>query len=48
LFQLARLHQSRGESVEATQFYRRVVEIDRFSPIGELALQNLDSLKSGS
>ena len=48
LFQLASLHQQRGESVEASEFYRRVVEVDRFSPIGELALARLDALKSGS
>ena len=48
LFQLARLHQERGESAEASELYRRVVQVDRFSPIGELALARLDSLKSGS
>jgi tetratricopeptide (TPR) repeat protein len=48
LFQLASLHQQRGEPVEAAELYRRVVEIDRFSPIGELALARLDALKSGS
>lgn len=48
LFQLARLHQQRGESAEASELYRRVVEIDRFSPIGELALANLEAMKSGS
>ena len=48
LFQLARLHQQRGESAEASELYRRVVQADRFSPIGELALARLDSLKSGS
>ena len=48
LFQLARLHQRRGEASEATELYRRVVEIDRFSPIGELALANLNAMKNGS
>ncbi|GMR22670.1 MAG: hypothetical protein BMS9Abin37_1036 [Acidobacteriota bacterium] len=48
LFQLASLHQQRGESVEASELYRKVVEADRFSPIGELALARLNALKSGS
>lgn len=48
LFQLASLHQQRGESVEASELYRRVVEADRFSPIGEAALARLAALKSGS
>jgi len=48
LFQLASLHQQRGESAEASELYRRVVEVDRFSPIGELALSRLEALKSGS
>ena len=48
LFQLARLHQERGESAVASELYRRVVQVDRFSPMGALALARLDSLKSGS
>jgi len=48
LFQLARIYQSRGESQEAREMYRRVVEVDRFSPFGRVALQRLDALKNES
>ena len=48
LYQLARIHEEKGESAEATELYRRVVEVDRLSPFGKLALQSLDTLKGGS
>lgn len=48
LFQIASMYQQRGQSAEASEFYRRVVQVDRFSPIGKLALARLDALKSGS
>lgn len=48
LFQLARIHQERGELDQARDLYRRVVEADRSSAFGKLALQTLDALKSGS
>jgi protein O-GlcNAc transferase len=45
-FNLARIHEQRGEVEKARSLYRRTVEIDRFSPFGQLALQSLDALKS--
>jgi Flp pilus assembly protein TadD len=45
LFELARIHQEKGEVEQATLLYRRVVEIDRFSTFGQLALARLDALK---
>jgi tetratricopeptide (TPR) repeat protein len=48
LYQLARLHEREGAIEEAQELYRRVVEIDRFSRFGQLALASLDALKGGS
>jgi predicted TPR repeat methyltransferase len=45
LFQLARIHEERGEVEEARDLYRRVVEIDRLSTYGQMALARLDALK---
>lgn len=45
LFNLALIHQSRGETDRAREFYRRVVEADRQSAYGRLALQTLNALK---
>jgi len=46
LFNLALIHHSRGETEQALEFYRRVVEVDRQSPYGRLALQSLNALKA--
>ena len=46
LFNLARIHESRGETEQALEFYRRVVEANRQSLYGRLALQSLNELKS--
>ncbi len=48
LFQLARICEKRGDATEALKFYRRVVEIDRLSYFGQLALESLDTLKKSS
>lgn len=48
LYQLARIHEERDELERALELYRRVVEVDRFSPYGQLAMQNLETLKGGS
>lgn len=45
LFQLARIHQDKGEVEEARNLYRRVVEVDRSSTFGQMALARLDALK---
>ena len=46
LFNLARIHESRGETEQAREFYRRVVESDRQSAYGRLALQSLNEMKA--
>jgi tetratricopeptide (TPR) repeat protein len=46
LYELARLFDSRGETEKAREYYRRVVEADRFSALGRLSLRRLDELKS--
>jgi len=48
LFQLARIHQQRGDAEQASALYRRVVEVDRLSTYGQLAREQLEALKSGS
>ncbi len=45
LFQLARIHESRGETEQALEYYRRVVEVARQSPYGRIALRKLNELK---
>ena len=45
LYELARLYEERGNLDEARQYYRRVVEEDRFSTLGGLSLMRLDELK---
>ncbi len=45
LFQLARIHEDKGEVEQARGLYRRVVEIDRFSTLGRIALDRLNALK---
>jgi tetratricopeptide (TPR) repeat protein len=44
LYELARLHEERGDLDEARTYYRRVVEVDRFSTLGELSLWRLEEL----
>lgn len=48
LYEMARLHDRRGETEKAQEYYRRVVEVDRFSALGKLSLERLDALKPGS
>jgi tetratricopeptide (TPR) repeat protein len=45
LFRLAQIRQDKGEVDEARALYRRVVEIDRFSSYGRMALDRLNALK---
>jgi Flp pilus assembly protein TadD len=45
LFHLGRIHQEKGEMEQARTLYRRVVEVDRFSTFGQMALARLDALK---
>jgi Tfp pilus assembly protein PilF len=48
LYEMARLHDRRGETEKAQEYYRRVVEVDRFSTLGKLSMERLDALKPGS
>lgn len=45
LYQMARIHEHRGELDQAREHYRKVVEVDRFSTFGQLAMKTLDTLK---
>ena len=45
LYQMARIHEHRGQLDQAREHYRKVVEVDRFSTFGQLAMSSLDSLK---
>jgi Tfp pilus assembly protein PilF len=47
LYELARIHDQSGDTDTAAEYYRRVVEVDRFSSLGRLSLQRLDAMKSG-
>jgi Tfp pilus assembly protein PilF len=46
LYELARLYDIQGDTERAEDYYRRVVEADRFSALGRLSLKRLDELKS--
>jgi Tfp pilus assembly protein PilF len=48
LYELARVYERLGEIPKAQEYYRRVVEVDRFSILGKLALQRLEVLKGTS
>lgn len=48
LYELGRLYDGMGDTERAQEYYRRVVEVDRFSPLGQLSLQRLDALKGPS
>jgi hypothetical protein len=48
IFQLAKIHEKKGELDQARNLYRRVVEVDRSSPFGQLALASLEAIKGGS
>lgn len=45
LYELARLNDEEGNEEKALELYRRVIEVDRFSPLGQLSLRRLDALK---
>jgi len=45
LYELARLYDEQGNLDEARAYYRRVVEVDRFSTLGGLSLRRLNELK---
>jgi tetratricopeptide (TPR) repeat protein len=48
LYELARIYDSQNDMEKARDYYRRVVEADRFSALGQLSLRRLDELKSTS
>jgi tetratricopeptide (TPR) repeat protein len=48
LYELARIYDSQSNTEKAQEYYRRVVEADRFSALGQLSLRRLDELKSTS
>jgi tetratricopeptide (TPR) repeat protein len=48
LYEMARLHDQRGDTEKALEFYRRVVEVDRFSALGKIRLGRLDVLNPGT
>ena len=48
LYELARIHDERGDVGEARKYYLRVVEAARFSTLGKISLERLDALKPGT
>ncbi len=46
LYELARIHEKKGQLDRAREYYRRVVEVDRLSVLGRLSLRRLDALES--
>jgi Tfp pilus assembly protein PilF len=48
LYELARIYDYQNNTEKAQEYYRRVVEADRFSTLGQLSLRRLDELKSTS
>ena len=48
LYELARLYDQKGEVDKAREYYRRVVQADRFSPLGKFSLERLDALEPGT
>jgi len=45
LYELARIYDGMGDTDRALDYYRRVVEVDRFSALGRLSLQRLEAIK---
>ncbi len=45
LYELARLYEEQGDTEKALEYYRRVVEADRFSVLGKISLEQLEILK---
>ncbi len=45
LYELARLYEGQGDTEKALEYYRRVVEADRFSVLGKISLEQLEILK---
>ncbi|MGH9462221.1 MAG: tetratricopeptide repeat protein [Vicinamibacteria bacterium] len=48
LYEMARLYDQKGDTEKALEFYRRVVEVDRFSALGKISLERLETLKPGT
>lgn len=48
LYEMARLYDKQGETEKALDYYRRVVEVDRFSTLGKFSLERLEVLKPGT
>ncbi len=48
LYELARIYESENDLENALEYFRRVVEADRFSMLGRLSLERLDVLKPGN
>ena len=48
LYEMARLYDRRGDKEKALEYYRRVVEVDRFSPLGKISLERLEVLNPGT
>jgi len=48
LYEVARLYDQKGETEKALEYYRRVVEADRFSVLGKISLERLEVLKPGT
>ena len=48
LYEMARIYDQKGETEKALEYYRRVVEADRFSALGKISLERLEVLKPGT
>jgi tetratricopeptide (TPR) repeat protein len=48
LYEMARLYDQKGDTEKALEYYRRVVEADRFSALGKISLERLEVLKPGT
>lgn len=48
LYEVARYHDQKGDADKALEYYRRVVEVDRFSALGKLSLERIEVLKPGT
>jgi Tfp pilus assembly protein PilF len=48
LYEMARIYESQADLENALEFFRRVVQANRFSVFGRLSLEKLDTLKPSS
>jgi len=48
LYEMARIYDQKGDTEKALEYYRRVVEADRFSALGKISLERLEVLKPGT